>query len=155
MTSQALRMPAYVLVYKLTKGVPTWKQWSLINQWPRYFKSWNYFNYLKETKIMTQWCEKVMTWWSQINNNVTQKSQDTKVEHSKVTQVKVLKSSISMKCWSLQTLKSEETKFMINLRSTSKQKEKVKIVKLETWLSERSQPYDVEVNTQKHGKTKT
>ena len=43
-----------------------------------------------------------------------------------------------------------------NLRSTPKQKEKkVKIVKLETWLSERSQPDDVEVDAQKHGKTKT
>ena len=42
-----------------------------------------------------------------------------------------------------------------NLISISKVKKKVKIVKLETWLSERSQPDDAEVKAQKHGKAKT
>ena len=42
-----------------------------------------------------------------------------------------------------------------NLRSISKVIKKVKIVKLETWLSERSQLDDAEVKAQKYEKAKT
>ena len=68
------------------------------------------------------------------------------------------------KCWKFrkhEMPKSSNTKVIwdqvhdYNLKSISKVMKKVKIVKLETWLSERSQPDDAEVKAQKHGKTKT